>query len=136
MFSSRPLQHDPPNGPKRSGNHQDGYMSAQLQNPDSKEDTKEAQSYIAYTGHFYLDEEGDSHGPLLVHEMRNSNMSQLVGDRQRRLCEIKEESDGYQHLYLSVKEPIKMGGEDRIPLVHWRRLEDNQAAREPGGEKL
>jgi hypothetical protein len=90
-------------------------------------------NYIAYTGHFWLDEKGDSHGPLLVHEMRNSNMPRLVGDRQRRLIEIKDESDG-RYLILSTAEPIKFGTEDRVPLVKWRRLEDNQATREPGAK--
>jgi hypothetical protein len=96
-------------------------------------------NYIAYTGHFWLDENGDHHGPLLVHEMRNSNMPRLVGDRQRRLIKIQDESDG-RYLILSTADPIQMGNEGRIPLVRWRRLEDNQAKREPsagsGGAKL
>ena len=87
-------------------------------------------AYVAYTGHFWLDEKGNSKGPLLVHEMRNSNTPRLVGDRQRRLCEIKDEEGG-RFLYLSVADPIDMGGEQRVPLVRWRRLEENLAAREP-----
>ena len=120
----------------------DGYMSAQLQTPGvSKFDPPGTDSdwaevgrhYVAYTGRFFLDEKGDSKGPILVHEMRNSNVQTLLGDRQRRLCEIKDESDG-KYLYLSVSEPRKMDGEERIPLVRWRRLEVNRETREPGGK--
>ena len=87
-------------------------------------------NYIAYTGHFWLDEDGDNHGPLLVHEMRNSNMPRLVGDRQRRLIQIKDEEGG-KFLILSTADPIKFGDVERIPLVRWRRLEENKATREP-----
>ena len=125
----------------------DGYMSAQLQTPGVPEPkgssigshagsdaewAKVGKNYVAYTGRFFLDEQGDDQGILLVHEMRNSNMPRLVGDRQRRLCEIKDESDG-RYLYLRVGEPIKLGGEDRLAVVRWKRLEDNQETREPAG---
>ena len=91
-----------------------GYMSAQLQTPGAQgfeppgTDSDWAdlgRKYIAYTGRFWLDEEGDAEGPLLVHEMRNANWPRLSGDRQRRLCEIKDESEG-RFLYLSVSQPI------------------------------
>ena len=117
----------------------DGYMSAQLQTPGvaafdppgtDKDWAEVGKRYVAYTGRFFLDEKGDSKGPILVHEMRNSNLPRLVGDRQRRLCEIKDESDG-KHLYLSVDKPMKMGGEDRIPYVRWKRMELNEETREP-----
>jgi len=120
----------------------DGYMSAQLQTPGvpnfnlpgtEAEWAAVGKNYIAYTGHFWLDEKGDEAGPLLVHEMRNSNMPRLVGDRQRRLLEIKEEQDG-RYLYLSVKEPMDMNGEMRVPYVRWRRLPLNQEIREPSGK--
>lgn len=94
---------------------------------------REGEAYVAYTGHFWLDEKGDSHGPLLVHEMRNSNVSRLLGDSQRRLIEIKDESDG-RFLYLSTSGPTQINGEDRLPLVRWRRLEDNQATNAPSGK--
>ena len=90
--------------------------------------------YIAYTGRFFLEETGDSLGPMLVHEMRDSNLPRLLGDRQRRLCEIKDENDG-RYLYLSVKEPIKFNGEDRVPLVKWKRLAVNREIREPSDKR-
>ncbi|KAK3052695.1 hypothetical protein LTR09_006177 [Extremus antarcticus] len=111
----------------------DGYMSAQLQTPGLKQDASLADigsHYIAYTGHFWLDESGDHHGPLLVHEMRNSNLPRIIGDRQRRLIQIKDEEGG-RFLILSTADPIDMAGTMRIPLVRWRRLEENLATREP-----
>ena len=112
----------------------DGYMSAQLQRmDDSSGDVYDIGNYIAYTGRFFIDEEGDDHGPFLVHEMRNSNLQRLMGDRQRRLVEIKDESDG-RYLYLSVKDPMKYAAEERVPLVRWRRLEKNLEKREPSGK--
>ena len=116
-----------------------GYMSAQLQTPGVKgfeypgtdqDWAGVGRKYVAYTGRFFLDEKGDAEGPLLVHEMRNSNLPRLLGDRQRRLCEIKEESDA-TYLYLSVSKPIQMGHEWRTALVRWRRLPDNFETREP-----
>lgn len=118
----------------------DGYMSAQLQTPGVPKfeppgtDTDWAEvgrRYVAYTGRFFLDEPGDAEGPILVHEMRNSNLPRLMGDRQRRLCEIRDEGDG-RYLYLSVNTPIRMGGEQRIPYVRWKRLEGNLETSEPG----
>ena len=120
----------------------DGFMSAQLQTPGvakfeppgtDKNWAEVGRCYIAYTGRFFLDEKGDSHGPLLVHEMRNSNLPRLTGDRQRRLCDIKDESDG-RYLYLSTADPIKFGEEYRTPLVRWKRLEMNMKTREPDSE--
>lgn len=114
-------------------------MSAQLQTPgvpdfplpgSESQWARVGKNYIAYTGRYFLDEAGDDQGIMLVHEMRNSNMPRLVGDRQRRLCEIKDEEGG-RYLYLSVGETVKQGGEDRFVLVRWRRLEDNQETREP-----
>ncbi len=107
--------------------------SAQLQTPGLKQDASLADigsHYIAYTGHFWLDESGDHHGPLLVHEMRNSNLPRIIGDRQRRLIQIKDEEGG-RFLILSTADPIDMAGTMRIPLVRWRRLEENLATREP-----
>lgn len=65
-----------------------------------------------------------------MHEMRNSNLPALVGDRQRRVCEIREERDG-RYLYLSTDKPIHMGGEERIPQVRWKRLEVNRETKAP-----
>lgn len=118
----------------------DGYMSAQLQTPGvpnfdppgtDSEWAEVGKRYVAYTGRFFLDEDGDALGPILVHEMRNSNLPRLVGDRQRRLCSIKDESDG-RYLYLTVDKPMNMAGQDRIPYVRWKRLELNRETQEPG----
>ena len=122
----------------------DGYMSAQLVTPGqpvfkpaegtASDFEAQGRNAVSYTGAFYLDEKGDENGPLLVHEMRSSSSPVLVGDRQRRLVEIKEEEDG-RYLYLSTAKPVKqLNGEERIPLVRWKRLPLNERAREPEGK--
>lgn len=116
----------------------DGYLSAQLLTPGQPKfnqatgtDAEWAQvgkNYVAYTGQFYLDEHGDAQGPVLMHHMRTSSYPWLVGDTQRRLVKIQDEADG-KYLVLSVA--MKMGGEDRMIRVRWRRLPDNQATTPP-----
>jgi len=122
----------------------DGHMSAQLLTPGQKQfsapgtdaDWAElGRNYVAYTGQFYLDEQGDKQGPILLHHMRSANLPYLVGDTQRRLCKIQEESDG-RYLVLSLGEPMKVFGEDRMIRVRWRRMPDNQATKPPEGSRL
>lgn len=138
-----------PMGPEAQGiimYTSDGYMSAQLLTPGQKSfntssgsDAEWAQvgkNYVAYTGRFFLDEAGDSQGPVLKHEMRSSNLPYLVGDIQRRLCKIVDESDG-KYLVLSLGETMKVFGEDRMIRVRWRRLPDNsQATKAPESSRL
>lgn len=81
-----------------------------------------------------MDEEGNGHGPILVHEMRNSSVPLVRGDRQRRLCKIVEQ-DGERFLQLSVVEPLKVGGEDGEHPLRWRWLSENHDWREPADSK-
>jgi Lipocalin-like domain len=125
----------------------DGYMSAQLLVPGQKpfKEGTEAdwatvgKSYIAYTGAFYLDEKGDEKGPILNHQMRTSNLPQLLGDTQRRLMKITDEADG-KYLTLAPAGPMKVApdGLDRILVVRWKRCPDNQSTKAPskGGDTL
>ena len=122
----------------------DGYMSAQLltpgqskfSSPGSQADWAEAgQRYVAYTGHFYLDEKGDDAGPILLHHMRVANWPSLVGDTQRRLMKIQEEDDGI-YLVLSLNHTMKVFEEDRLIRVRWKRLPDNQAIKPPSTAHL
>ena len=100
----------------------DGYMSAQLQ---ASENLESFSKYMAYTGQFYLDEEGDKYGPILLHHMRNSNIQNMVGDTQRRLVQIVDENDG-KYLVLGVKGTMSIRGEERVVRVRWRRLKENR----------
>jgi hypothetical protein len=118
----------------------DGYMSAQLLTPGQPkfdppgtqtEWASVGQRYVGYTGHFFLDEHGDEHGPMLLHHMRVANVPRLFGDTQRRLMNITDEGDR-RYLTLSVAAPMKIGEADsRIPLVRWRRMPDNAGAKPP-----
>lgn len=119
-----------PMGPNATGiimYTSDGYMSAQLCNPEPS--STSPQPYIAYTGAFYFDEVGDEKGPVLYHQMRDSNLPTLVGDVQRRLMKITDEDDG-RYLTLAPDGPMVIGpdGLDRVLVVRWRRLDDNAKA--------
>ena len=128
----------------------DGYMSAQLLTPGQKSfhedryggsDTdwaKVGRNYVGYTGHFFLDETGDSQGrPVLMHHMRTSSYPYLLGDTQRRMVKITEESDG-RYLILGLEAPTDVKSEQRVTVVRWRRLPDNSKSTTPPkeGEKL
>lgn len=119
----------------------DGYMSAQLLTPgqpsfaSDRSGGSEAdwatvgRSFVGYTGHFFLDETGDEQGrPILMHHMRTSNLPYLLGDTQRRMVRITEESDG-RYLNLGTEEPK----DGRVVVVRWRRLPDNSMGRTPPG---
>lgn len=122
----------------------DGYMSAQLtasftQNLSDKGDSDVADTdflqswgnYIAYTGPFYLDEEGDKQGrPILMHKMAITNCSYLVGGTQRRICQITDEKEG-RFLDLSLDEPMVFSGVKRLIRVRWRRVPSNTASSPP-----
>lgn len=130
----------------------DGYMSAQLLTPGQatfamnadRQTGNEAEwaavgrNYVGYTGHFFLDETGDSQGrPVLMHHMRTSSLPYLIGDTQRRMVSITEEKDG-RYLNLGLEEPTEIRGEKRVIVVRWRRMPDNSNGTTPPakGEKL
>ena len=54
----------------------------------------------------------------------------MVGDTQRRLMKIVDEDEG-RFLYLSLKETMKVFGEDRLVLVRWRRFPENRESKPP-----
>lgn len=146
---SATLPNDPSNkyypmGPKASGiimYTPDGFMSAQLQTPgqgqfDTTAGTEAewaqvGRSYVAYTGHFWVDEKGDEQGrPILKHQMRQSNLPRLRGDIQRRLVRFSQEPDG-KYLVLGVDGTMNFNGEERVIQVRWRRLPHNEAPAPP-----
>ena len=107
----------------------DGYMSAQLSKPNRKpfasgdwfkgtadEYEKEATSYIAYTGEFYVDEEART----LMHSMFVSLFPNWIGQTQPRVLQI----DG-DDLYLSTASPIPSGGKKVNSHLRWRRAKAN-----------
>jgi hypothetical protein len=112
----------------------DGYMSAQLLSSQERpsvlsSDEEWAQigkTYIAFTGAFFLDETGDEKGTILRHQMRTSNLPQLQGDMQRRLCKITNDEDG-MYLTIAPTGPMKIGpdGLERILFVRWKKMPSN-----------
>lgn len=119
----------------------DGHMSAQLLRPgqphfasgDGISSATEAEwadvgrNFVAYTGRFFLDE--NKAEPLLLHEMRVSNIPRLVGDVQRRTVRITEEGERYLHL--GVKGESLVMGEMRVIAVKWKRMPENQLKTPP-----
>lgn len=118
----------------------DGYMSAQLQIPGQppyavnsmsgatdEEYIQCAKRYLAYTGPFYIDEGGSEKGeePILTHSMRNCSFPDWMGNTQRRLFEF-EEREGERYLTLETEGTIKVGGEERVARLTWRKLEEKR----------
>jgi hypothetical protein len=107
----------------------DGYMSAQLSNPNRKpfasgdwfkgtadEYEQEATTYIAYTGEFDVNEEART----LTHSMYVSLFPNWIGQTQPRVVRI----DG-DDLYLSTASPIHSGGKEVNSHLRWRRAKAN-----------
>ena len=119
-------------------------MSAQVQDPGQKSfgenrgvgtesDWAEVgRRYLAYTGEFYLDEKGDKEGrPILMHHMKCSSLPYLLGDTQRRVVEIVDESDE-RYLILSLDQPIHQNSENPLlARVKWKRLPNNHGSSQP-----
>jgi hypothetical protein len=121
----------------------DGYMSAQLLSPGQKPFNEDrsggpeaewatfGRRSVGYTGQFFLDEKGDEQRrPILMHHMRVSSSPSLLGDTQRRMVRITEESDG-RYLNLGLESPIEMKGEKRVVVVRWRRMPNNSQGTTP-----
>ncbi|KAF2748665.1 hypothetical protein M011DRAFT_476061 [Sporormia fimetaria CBS 119925] len=120
----------------------DGHMSAHLRRPgqprfasgDGISSATEAEwadvgrNYVAYAGRFFLDERKAE--PLLLHEMRVSNIPRLVGDVQRRTVEMTME-DGVHYLHLGIKGESMVNGEMRIVKLKWKRMPDNHMTPPP-----
>ncbi|KAJ9603536.1 hypothetical protein H2200_011722 [Cladophialophora chaetospira] len=124
-------------------NH-DGYFGAQLQVPGQKsfgEDkgggsesdwAQMGRNYVAYTGQFYLNEQGDEEGrPVVVHHAECAMLPYFLGTTQRRLVNIFDKDDG-RYLVLSVDEPMNLVSDQaQMAELTWRRLPDNQASSPP-----
>ena len=116
----------------------DGYMSAQLQRPESEHVhekhhnftnaandgiSKYDGDYSGYTGEFSL-EEKDGEEPILMHHMRISSYNDWLGATQRRILRF-EAKEGENHLILSPEGPMKFQGRMRNFQIRWRRAANN-----------
>ena len=116
----------------------DGYMGAQMQIPGStpftntNEGPKQApgamEGFFAYTGRFYLDEEGEE--PILMHEMQVCSYPDWLGNTQRRMMTFTEEG-GQKYLTLGPEKASRVGDKNRLSELKWRRMEKNHAAGPP-----
>ena len=113
----------------------DGYMSAQLQIPgqtpfaNNNEGPRQApgaaEGFFAYTGRFYLNEDGRE--PILMHEMQVCSYPDWLGNTQRRLMKFTEE-DGRKYLTLGPESASKVGDTNRLSELKWARLKENHAS--------
>ena len=116
----------------------DGYMSAQLQRPESNsghekrqevnkaatdEISKYDDDYSGYGGQFHLVEK-DGEEPILTHHMRISSFKDWLGATQRRIARF-ETKDGEKYLIVSPEGPMKLHGRMRNFQIRWRRAADN-----------
>lgn len=115
----------------------DGYMGAQFLTSGQKVsnatdagfgDPLNLQStegtYMAYTGRFFLEHDGDTGAAFVLHRAEITNMPGLKGQTQKRRFEIKKEQDG-EYLTLESVDPIGFFGENRIVNVKWKRLTEH-----------
>jgi hypothetical protein len=107
----------------------DGYMSAQLMRRERKpfaggdwfdgtsdEYREEGTSYIAYSGHFHVDEAKGA----LTHTMQVSLFPNWLGNTQPRVVRL----DG-DMLQLSTAAPFPSGGRIVMSYITWQRAEPN-----------
>ena len=121
----------------------DGYMSCQQQEPgappysgkrDYADGTDEelaetARRYLAYSGPYYLVEEGGQ-PPRLWHGMTVALIPNWIGNVQGRIVRIDEEGND-RFLILSPSSPMPIRGETRKVELRWKRLKDNSATGAP-----
>lgn len=107
--------------------HPDGYMSAQLMNPNRKpshnqhwtegtpeEYTQEGSTYLAYSGPFHADEERQ----LVSHTMQVSLFPNWTGQTQKRIVVFK---DGLLHL--ESHEPFIANSRLVTHKLTWKKIE-------------
>lgn len=117
----------------------DGYMSAQLQIPAGEKDkgnfpssesqwAELAKRSFTYGGPFYISNEGPGREEVLRHSFELCILPDRVGQVEIRSWKFDE--DG-KVLVLGGEETVVMKGDERIPILRWRRVEDNKGAALP-----
>nr|POE74349.1 hypothetical protein CFP56_67700 [Quercus suber] len=112
----------------------DGYMSAQMLIPGQQsfkrgegEEPQWAEAgkrFFAYSGPFYITEEGEERKEVLRHTFQVCNLPGWLGDIQIRTHKFIEDADGLV-LELGSQEPTEIKGDKRNPVLRWRRMRDN-----------
>ncbi|KAF7189414.1 hypothetical protein HII31_09259 [Pseudocercospora fuligena] len=113
---------------------QDGYMSAQLQmpgqknfSPDSDQSWAEAgKRFFAYSGPYYITIENGEE--VLRHSFELCLTPDRMGELELRSCELREDDSV---LILGGKETVTLKGDERVPVLQWRRVVNNAGASLP-----
>jgi hypothetical protein len=108
--------------------NRDGYMSAQIMNPNrrnfnqehwtgatAEEYTQESSSYLAYSGPFHADEENQT----LSHTMYISLFPNWTGQTQNRIIHFENE-----FLFLESGKPFISNGKEVLHKLKWKKTEN------------
>lgn len=117
----------------------DGYMSAQLQIPGDRKDaatsslsepqwSELAKRSFTYAGPFYISNEGPGKEEVLRHSFELCILPNRDGEVEVRSWKFEEDGEV---LVLGGEETVVMKAEERIPVLRWRRVEDNKGATLP-----
>ncbi|KAF2487228.1 Lipocalin-like domain-containing protein [Neohortaea acidophila] len=116
----------------------DGYMSAQMLIPgqqtfkrgegDDAQWTEAAKRFFAYSGPFYITDEGPGREETLRHTFQICNLPGWVGDIQIRTHRFEENGEV---LVLGSEELAEIKGDKRKPELRWRRARCNLSADPP-----
>lgn len=117
----------------------DGYMSAQLQISGGQKDAvasslSEAQwaelakRSFHYAGPFFISNDGPGKEEVLRHSFELCILPERIGELEVRSWKFEDED---KVLVLGGEETVMMKGDERIPVLRWRRVEDNKGATLP-----
>ncbi|KAI5199981.1 hypothetical protein E4T39_05957 [Aureobasidium subglaciale] len=116
----------------------DGYMSAHMLIPgqmsfkrgegEEPQWAEAGKRSFSYAGPYYISDEGSGREEILRHTFQVCNLPGWVGDIQVRTWKFEEDDNV---LVLGSEEPTEIRGDQRIPVLKWRRVTDNSNGSPP-----
>lgn len=114
----------------------DGYMSAQMLMPGQKGFDGSVESQwseagkrsFTYAGPYYITNDGPGKQEILRHSFEMCILPNRVGEIEVRSHRFEEDD---KVLVLGGEETTVIKGDVRIPVLRWRRVENNAGARPP-----
>ncbi|KAG9528537.1 hypothetical protein KCU93_g4251, partial [Aureobasidium melanogenum] len=116
----------------------DGYMSAHMLIPgqmsfkrgegEEPQWAEAGKRSFSYAGPYYITNEGMGREEILRHTFQVCNLPGWLGDVQIRTWKFEEDDNV---LVLGSEEPTEIRGEQRIPVLKWRRVMDNSNGSPP-----
>lgn len=111
----------------------DGYMSAQMLIPGQRDFDGSSESqwaeagkrFFAYSGPYYIGRDDSRDDEILRHKFEICILPSRAGEVEVRSHRFEEDD---QVLILGGSETIDIKGDQRIPVLRWRRVVNNAAA--------